>query len=800
MIFVFAAVAWGLSAFTHAVSVIERHPIPVIYHNATSKLRIKGTGFPSSPEAIRFAFDPPMDPGSYSFDFINNTFLAVELSGHNAWPMHPNMNDKGSPLNLTEYYDMSPEGGNQLEAAVQMAFVIETPSVMQGGDTLLYMNETKNLIINGTGFRPDATRLGFDPSLKQGVDYRLLVKSATCLQLSLRMGKQWRSEPGPLKLKFIDTGGGWLRIDAQEGGALVAEVQANLGGAHGVTIDTTVLPIYQSQQYLTLSGSGFSENMWKNSIRWANGLRGKSINYTITGASESALILKLTPGSKWRGNPANLPGPLTVLAVASGAGFVPVGETALKKGRKVALVYADPKVTANEEKIFQSHTHELWITGTGFTQSSTRVRFDPRLELGVDYSLMVFNSTHLRATLIDGMKWAPAPGKLRVTEIDTGAGTVAIMPIVVVAQVVLDAADHPSGITVTPSGKQMLYQTAFTNTTLVVTGASFCENPDLVFEPSVEAGVDYELSKATPSRLELSLKSEKQWCAVKGDLYLKSIKCPGTDGAVELANGQGIVVAQVLEDPVVTPAELHIYVTHTKQLHIKGSGFVSAVVQTPNIVLRPTPQSAYDVISALSDEIVLQLREGQSWVPMTSGAEQKTSIFVMSIDAGAGEVKFHKGVEVAVASADPEGVICDDTCPLAFDGSCDDMTFDIGINANNAVDDDIDMYQEFTEYPYYYADDYSTDWPLCDVGTDCTDCAQISVDDVGVRESPEEFDADAWDDVLWYDDDGYYGYGDPYDDDRRIVAKIQSTPQSSSSLKSLHEDPGAGECVSSKCR
>jgi hypothetical protein len=47
------------------------------------------------------------------------------------------------------------------------------------------------------------------------------------------------------------------------------------------------------------------------------------------------LHMKLAPGSKWRANPDNLPGPLVLLAVDAGAGFVPVGPTEAKKGRTV---------------------------------------------------------------------------------------------------------------------------------------------------------------------------------------------------------------------------------------------------------------------------------------------------------------------------------------------------------------------------------------------------------------------------------------------------------------------------------
>ena len=46
----------------------------------------------------------------------------------------------------------------------------------------------------------------------------------------------WRSEPGPLRLRRINTGAGALRIDPKYGGIVIAEVQANLG-AHGLPLN-----------------------------------------------------------------------------------------------------------------------------------------------------------------------------------------------------------------------------------------------------------------------------------------------------------------------------------------------------------------------------------------------------------------------------------------------------------------------------------------------------------------------------------------------------------------------------------
>ena len=65
--------------------------------------------------------------------------------------------------------------------------------------------------------------------------------------LTRTTGTKWRDEPGPLKLRRINTGAGSLRIDPSFGGIVVAEVQADLG-AHGVTVESTPdEKFYQSQ-------------------------------------------------------------------------------------------------------------------------------------------------------------------------------------------------------------------------------------------------------------------------------------------------------------------------------------------------------------------------------------------------------------------------------------------------------------------------------------------------------------------------------------------------------------------------
>merc|ERR1719201_1640246 len=290
-------------------------------------------------------------------------------------------------------------------------------------------------------------------------------------------------------------------------------------------------------------------------------------------------------------NPANLPGPLKLLAVNAGVGLVPVGPTEAKKGRTVATIFEDPAITANpQQTVYQSPTIHEWVTGRGFTRGAygTKLDFDPPLQVGIDYVMMVFNRTHLLISLLDGRKWAPNTGILRVVGVDTGAGAFKRFQPVAVAHVASDADDHPSGLTVARTASQILYQTAAIRK-LEIQGSSFCQRPALTFQPPLTDGVDYSITRATSEKLSLTLKPHKKW---------------RSDAPVELAYGQGIVVATVLADPTIEASERKIYATHTKRLIVQGSGFS---LDGTELTLRPTSRSSYEVESVEMAEMVLIL-------------------------------------------------------------------------------------------------------------------------------------------------------------------------------------------------
>ena len=506
------------------VKVVER-PMK-LYSSVSPKLRIQTeeSAFGGILESnIELSFTPSLKRSAYNLSIASDTVITLTLLPGKKWA-NPSTTD-GMTLYLTE---LKFHGGeNLLASAKSVATVIPTPTVTRNENNIIYMTGTSKLVITGTNFVEKEIELLFEPPLESMKDYILSVKNATTMVLTRMSAAKWRSEPGPLKLRRINTGAGALRVDPKYGGIVVAEVQANLG-THGVTVESTPDErFYQNTGELVILGTGFNDT--HNTLRFANGIRGKGVNYTTVEHTKELIRMKLEGGSKWRANPANLPGPLVLLAVDAGGGFVPVGPTEAKKGRTVATIFETPEVNQKTKDIFQTHSHELWITGKGFTRQtySTSITFNPPIKYtgdDPDCQMIVYNRTHIKLTLLEGKKWVSgdltSKKALQVVKINTGAGNYDLSG-VTIANVKADSDEHPSGVTVTRS-TQTLYQTAAIKK-LVIAGSGFTEDTTLTFSPALEKNVDYTQQFVDENKLILSLRKKKHWRYEGGALMVKKI-------------------------------------------------------------------------------------------------------------------------------------------------------------------------------------------------------------------------------------------------------------------------------------
>lgn len=120
-----------------------------------------------------------------------------------------------------------PAQKNLLNAPVIVAQVLSTPTI-QENHNIVFMSTTSELHINGTGFIGSRqVDFYFRPPLgKHQIDdvtpYPLVNDQ---IILRLHRGIEWRNAPGSLFVIGVDTGGGPLKVNGDDG-VVVAEVQA----------------------------------------------------------------------------------------------------------------------------------------------------------------------------------------------------------------------------------------------------------------------------------------------------------------------------------------------------------------------------------------------------------------------------------------------------------------------------------------------------------------------------------------------------------------------------------------------
>ena len=315
------------------------------------------------------------------------------------------------------------DGTEQLVDPVIIANVFYTPSVLPSS-RVLHATESKELRINGTGLIGAKTiDLYFDPPLLKDVAYEI-VSELPCVKdemvLRLRHGYGWRKTAGPLFVTGINTGGGAVKVNGDEG-VQVAMVRGS-SPDHEVKVSSTFTEqyIYHDSATISISGAGFITSPPSSTrLKFSDGILGNGVNYTITDATETSLTLTLRPGSFWLGNVNYLPGFLTLLAVDTGEGFVAVGPLNSAKGRDVATVFERPVVQSGHTKLSKLHPHELHVHGRGFLTASTplRLRFNTGVIEGVDYSIEVKGRDEFMIMLKKGKAWG-AKGPLIITEIN----------------------------------------------------------------------------------------------------------------------------------------------------------------------------------------------------------------------------------------------------------------------------------------------------------------------------------------------------------------------------------------------
>jgi hypothetical protein len=572
---------------------------------------------------------------------------------------------------------------NLLAEPVIVAQVLSTPTVI-ATYYRVFMSASKELRINGTGFiGARKVDLYFQPPLVKEVAYDDVTPyplTENQVVLRLRHGYNWRDTPGPLLVTGVDTGGGVVNAKNYFGAqvANVLDDQDLIPVAVFPTANTQL--IYHDQPDIAIVGQRF--NPAGTVLRWENGLTGyNGWNYTTVSITNNTIELQLLPGSVWLRSFDKVPAPLSIIAVNAGGGFFVTGPINSKKGCDVATVFERPTVLTNPIKIFRTHSHELHISGSGFPDAVTgfkpQFRFSTPLTETLDYTVKVISRTEVELTLNDDTAWRKDAGPLVVTAINTrgdAAGWVEVDN-VKVAQVVEDpAAEESGGIQVFPMGTKV-YQSA-KQQPILVTGNGFVQGMGLVFEPELKAGADYTLKVISANQLQLQLMGGRKWRPDAGLVIAKKVITPAPESKLyNLAGKDGIRVAVVLADPVITASLETLHETESKLLTIHGTGFTNVADMTIN--LRPTNPEAYKIIHVLSDAIRVQLLPDRDWLNnfMTlkdEADDKKVLLQVSSIDTGAGPIELDPPVSVGLITKDRVGATCDNSCEFPIEGLCND--------------------------------------------------------------------------------------------------------------------------------
>jgi len=272
-------------------------------YDRSPKLRIRGSGFDADEHSIILELSAQGQPSlKADKDYLitkDDDGIILKLLSARRWV---NLDDRTPPVSLilnAVKFASNPNKNLLLEPVI-VAQVLPTPTINENLE-IIYTTATNELRINGTGFMgAKKVDLYFDPPIFLGVGYEI-VSAFPCAReqvvLRLRHGYNWREEPGPLAIIGVDTGGGPVKTNGEDG-VRIAEVQADLD-LHGVTVESAADQqlVYWDEPNIMVTGAGF--NVAGSTLRWANGILGKGVNYTTTSTTENTIMLRIVTGSHW---------------------------------------------------------------------------------------------------------------------------------------------------------------------------------------------------------------------------------------------------------------------------------------------------------------------------------------------------------------------------------------------------------------------------------------------------------------------------------------------------------------------
>ena len=277
----------------------------ILYTSASQVLRINGTGF-TGVKDVKLYFSPPLYVEIDYEVFIRGKQLSLRLRDQAQW------RDGEGPLLLLGI----DTGGGVVKLGadgVVVANVVPNKdshdvSVTATADTQLIYNDAHNLLIEGSGFNPQGTKLGFSNYIKEGTNFNYSVSSITDTTISLRLvsGSLWRpnveSLPGVLNLRVIDTGDGFLSV-----GPINSKKGVNVATVfERPEVHSGSDKLFRTQSHeLHIYGKGFPKVIGKTQLKFSPPLVVDK-DYTIETISRTELEVTLLDKRAWRADVGDL--------------------------------------------------------------------------------------------------------------------------------------------------------------------------------------------------------------------------------------------------------------------------------------------------------------------------------------------------------------------------------------------------------------------------------------------------------------------------------------------------------------
>ena len=396
-------------------------------------------------------------------------------------------------------------------------------------------------------------------------------------------------------------------------------------GSFSVRIVEGLQTVYDRAPKIRISGEGLTGAANQIHLTFEPALR-ENKDYTLLKQTDDILVLKLIANHKWADTAAAVEdGYMVSLSLTSvvidNEGS---GDNLLEDGPIiVAQVIPTPIVKQSSEIFYQSMSTKLFINGTGFVSDAQReisLYFEPSLFYEIDYELGPVRFDSITILLRPDAYWRQEPGPLYLIGIDTGGGAMTLGSVgkgVLIGEIQANLPEYGS-VTVATNMDPIYQDTA----ELVVRGAGFSRRgTTLRFANGIMgSGVNYTTISTSDSDVKLRLTSGSQWrrngASLPGTLLLLAVNAGDGYIPVGPTNAKkGRVVATVFETPSIIAQHPQLFMTHSHELNIRGTGFVRPPAGNTRLLFNPTLIAGTDYFLSVDDSenLVLTLLHDKSW-------------------------------------------------------------------------------------------------------------------------------------------------------------------------------------------